>query len=101
VTPLGHSLMAPPPPRPLPHVCLRRWGGPQHLPEQPAYFGERHRHKSPRWRLKVRRLSVTAAQGGKKRVSAARVCARTTARKAWASRARVMWRYQPCHERTS
>jgi len=100
VTPFGDCLVMPPPPRPGPYLSIiRRWRT-QQLPQQAPRFRHGYGQQSPRCCLKACRLPIGTA-ADKKGVSCAWVRARSTTRKACASRASVMWRCQPCHERTS
>src|SRR3712207_1470924 len=106
VTALGYGLMMTAPHRPTEHCFpAHRPPGQDHSAQELAhYFGDRQLHESPRFLLKESRLlcslCVFAApfcSDGSKSIPSARMAAR----KAWAKRARVMCRYQPCQLLTS
>ena len=88
----GTGLMASTPPGPGQHEAWPDRSGPYQRDEQPVDLGHRQGHQAE--------PAVQAAVSPFAR-SGLVALARVTARNAWASRARVMWRYQPGHLRTS
>ena len=86
------GLMASAPPGPGQHEAWLDRGGPHQRHQQPADLGHRQREQTE--------PAVQAAVSPFVR-SGLVAWARVTARNAWASSARVMWRYQPGHLRTS
>jgi hypothetical protein len=88
----GTGLMASTPPRPGQHEARPDRGGPHQRHQQPADLGHRQGEQAEG--------AVQAAVSPFVRLGLV-AWARVTARNAWASRARVMWRYQPGHLRTS
>ena len=88
----GTGLMASAPPGPGQHEARLDRGGPHQRDQQPADLGNRQRQQAE--------PAVQAAVSPFVR-SGLVAWARVTARNACASSARVMWRYQPGHLRTS
>src|SRR5215217_8931068 len=88
----GTGLMASTPPGPGQHEARPDRSGPHQRDQQPADLGHRQGHQAE--------PAVHAAVSPFVR-SGLVAWARVTAKNAWASRARVMWRYQPGHLRTS
>jgi hypothetical protein len=88
----GTGLMASTPPGPGQHEARPDRSGPHQRHQQPADLGHRQGHQAE--------PAVQAAVSPFVR-SGLVAWARVTAKNAWASRARVMWRYQPGHLRTS
>src|ERR671911_3018261 len=93
----GTGLVPSAPPRPGQHEARPDRGGPYQRDQQPADLGHRQRQQaepttqaavSPVARSPFVRWGLVA-------------WARVTARNAWANKARVTWRYQPGHLRTS
>jgi len=88
----GTGLMASTPPGPGQHEARPDRSGPHQRDQQPADLGHRQGHQAE--------PAVQAAVSPFVR-SGLVAWARVTAKNAWASRARVMWRYQPGQRRTS
>ena len=97
---LGIGLMRATPPRPAEDVRCRRNDHPDQPPEQTANLRHTQADDRPRCALNACRL-VGPVSGAFFSTGTSATCARTTAKKACATHASVMWRYHPDQLRTS
>src|SRR6266849_10372612 len=111
MTEFGQSLMATSPQRPRQAVQWSKRTYTDEIPEEPTDFrdGKRHHHRQCRPRLCLNWLNelvgeLSAGLGGllsRFFSGSSWLWTRMTVRKAWATKARVTCRYQPCQDRTS